>query len=311
MLYEYAVDPSVFESWSSYSYVMPDVSIEKGRFISQFPKDWKNRAKKIIEQNLKKKKIKPVEKKRLIEKLIQIDSKLFNLNNRSFRFDEATSWLENASNSDKKLPFQAIISKINPDNNPRILKVGEFDKEDNNLWNIKTQASINRNAEDMVNVAKNLIKISSRFIFIDPHFSPHEKRFQQPLKNFLALIKKTTKSPIIEYHIQNNTKNIKLLLNSLKNNIPQICPKDITIEFIIWKEFKYYEKEGKGKRLHPRFLLTELTGILYENGLDESDGDITPVLLLEKDLYKKYLSRFSIDESPLIQIDSFKLVGTA
>jgi len=66
MFYEYAVDPAaVTESWQNFRYLLENFGFDKGRLISDFPKDWHKQLERAINDKS------TIEKKKWQEKIIR------------------------------------------------------------------------------------------------------------------------------------------------------------------------------------------------------------------------------------------------
>src|SRR5262249_11745918 len=64
--------------------------------------------------------------------------------------------------------------------------------------------------------------------------------------------------------------------------LPEIVPAGTTLHAFHWQD------RAGGKKLHPRFIITERGGIQFDYGLDAGEGqkDTTIVILMEEDLWR-------------------------
>lgn len=70
MLYEYAVEPELLNTWERFRYFIEKSGVSQGRFISRYPKAWK----RMVYQSLAGCSV--MEKKRIEGRLRQIDARL-------------------------------------------------------------------------------------------------------------------------------------------------------------------------------------------------------------------------------------------
>jgi hypothetical protein len=83
----------------------------------------------------------------------------------------------------------------------------------------------------------------------------------------------------------------------LTSSLPSLVPTGTVL-----KAFYWLRRPG-GKRLHPRFIITERGGIHYDYGLDEGDspGERTIVTLMDQDLWQTVRADYT-DPSPSFDI---------
>lgn len=72
MLHEFALDPEVISDWKSFRYFVDSYGVSEGRLISHFPKRWK----RLVYDAVAKNKPTEMERKRIEERLINIDDRL-------------------------------------------------------------------------------------------------------------------------------------------------------------------------------------------------------------------------------------------
>ncbi|RJP63346.1 MAG: hypothetical protein C4543_00645 [Ignavibacteriales bacterium] len=310
ILFEYAVDPNIFQSWTGYQQIIPDFGVTKGRLISEFPEliEWKRMAASAIRKSQKSGKLKPIKAQTLVAKVQKIDNKFIS-SNRKYNFDNP--WLVNAIEEDKIDPFHAIITIINPDGNEKILKIDDFDR-DTEPWKVNTQCNINRTSQDMADCVERLLKHGHEVIFVDPHFNPVEPRFLNPLSKLLDVIAQLPNIRRIEYHLLEDSRIPKQgFINSCQSNVAPICPSGINIKFVRWQQLPGQDPTSGGKRLHPRFILTDKGGIMFDPGLDEGViGDKLKILLLDEDIYLEEWSNYQRSSSPFNFIDELVITGS-
>jgi hypothetical protein len=302
MLHEYALDPTALANWQSFRYLFENFGVTKGRIIAQYPKVWKRMVYDACAG------CRDIERTKIVQRLAEIDDKLFRT---SAPFDPELSWLANAEASHNA--FRAVISPDNPRRHEKVLTTDDI-SEFEPLWKVEREISVPRTAQALANCVSKLLEHAREVLFVDPHFDPTKSRYRNTLKAFLEIIPEPGKLKRIEYHVSNRllTGNFT---DSLKEQLPRILSKDITITFIRWLE------ADDGDSLHPRYILTDRGGIRIEHGLDEElNGPTTDVSLLDTDLFKnrwddyqKYPAAYFNKEKkkPTFQyVDEFELNST-
>ena len=99
------------------------------------------------------------------------------------------------------------------------------------------------------------------------------------------------------------------LVFNMNKLLSQIIPKGKELHVTIWKQREH------GQRLHNRYILTELYGVIFGTGLDQSDNHTTAetddVLLLNSrqraDHWKEYLGNPSAFD---VAVPQFAITGT-
>ncbi|MBC8125876.1 MAG: translation initiation factor IF-2 N-terminal domain-containing protein [Gloeobacteraceae cyanobacterium ES-bin-144] len=138
--------------------------------------------------------------------------------------------------------------------------------------------SIDRRADTMANTVAPLLEKASHILLIDPHFDGRKRNFIRVLEAMLDRIPfaekcKSQNGIRVEYHLA-----VKPLLEKAKRAmvefdmakfvdetqaaVNEIRPAWARVDFFVWKQQKY------GEKLHDRFVLTELGGVMFSVGLD-------------------------------------------
>ena len=286
MYQEYAIDPTtICGSFDRFKLFWNGLGYHEGRLLSRFPGSWekrvvKSRAYKDLPDGLRKKAIEESLAKETKEKRRSIHS------GRSFD-SNTPSWLEEAERAHITLPFQGIIA----DENPRELQeVSCFNDigETGDCWEMPRPWQITRYHKDMTFAAAPLLRTSREILFIEPYFD-FQPRFTRPLQSFLSVLAPYAKAVRrIEVHLKHwdRESNDELFIQNFKRRGALSLGKSSTgnevraliekLDFIIW------ESPSGSNGMHPRYILTEISGLGFENGLDESDdGDgITDVFII-------------------------------
>ena len=163
------------------------------------------------------------------------------------------------------------------------------DGKRNDLWQIPNHAVIPRQPAKMVKLITPLLQCTQKVIFVDPHFFPDKKRYRDPLFAFLQKIHEIAqqfqRTIEVAYHveIENETheNNFKQMADK---KLPGGIPKGMRLQFVQWEK----------KALHDRYVLTDIGGVNFGHGLDQSeDGPELNVFRMNEEAYKKYYRQFS------------------
>jgi hypothetical protein len=290
MYQEYAIDPTtICRSFDRFKLVWNGLGYPEGRLLSRFPGRWEDKVFKSasyeeLPDGLRKKWIFDAlaAEAKTRQKLKSIAS------GRDFD-SNATTWLEEAERAHSAKPFSGILSETNPRGNADIVCYDELgDVED--CWNVPRPWQVTRFYKDMSAAAAPLLHASREILFVEPYFK-FESRFTRPLKAFLSELVPYA-SPIrrIEIHLKQWDGDVHAedfqeeFSQALEANLRHLKPDDgdaiiEKLEFFIW------ESPTGSNAMHPRYILTEVAGLGFENGLDESsDGcGLTDVSIIAGD----------------------------
>lgn len=295
MIKEVAVEPEVMATYSHFRELWEDCGVSRGRLLSEYPSDWRDVVCRMACEISSTKaasiaaRLKPLPGHCEPRKWIRT--------NRAY--DKGKDWLTNAERHEPLRAFDAIVARRNPHDKSRVLIAGEFAK-DRSPWKVHTQIEVPRTADGLLGCVSLLLESSSELVLIDRNFDAAESRFRNPL---LALIKAKEKSSgswrRCELHLghpltQQGVPDKAVLANRihhLRHFLASSIPVGNTLRVRFW-----CRKPG-GKRLHPRFILTELGGVQYDYGLDEGDSprDTTIVCLMDDDLWQVVRGDYGLD----------------
>ncbi|MBA4417097.1 MAG: hypothetical protein C0392_04185 [Syntrophus sp. (in: bacteria)] len=322
MIQEFALEPKVISTWSNFRYFVEQFGVEHGRLISKFPRKWKLTVFKKCEERARKE---PGELNllRIIEKLKDpeyIDKKMMSSGR---EYNSAMPWIENAEYQHRFKPFHAIIATSNPNKHPHIVLSDEID-DSNPLWKVRTEITIERNPKKLAQCAAPLLEISGEIVIIDPYFEFVNKdiksenygkpifRFTDTLKELIDCSFRGKPPKSIKLHVKHTNdpnKDKKQSLQRWENDcfsrLSKLIPEGSSIRVFRWK------KCSQGKKLHPRFILTECGGIQYDVGLDSGPiGEETIVKLLSEILHDEIWKDFQPESAAFDLIDEIEVAGT-
>jgi hypothetical protein len=257
MIFEYALEPTLFDNWKDIRYFKDQCGAENGRLISEYPYKWGRAVLEVIGRSSSG----PVEKHRMKEAVINIlKYKLFA--RQQILWDEGPSWLDNARAEHKRINFHAIISKnCGGDDESNCILAGEHVDNSKDLWKCPQSVTIERNAAKMAIEIAPVLQLSTHIIFIDPNFDPCIGRFRKPLIEFLkvlAMRKNGVPLEQLEYHVSDKWEETEFK-RRLDVYLKPRLPPGLTLAFCRWNE----------DDMHNRFVLTNIGLLELGIGLDE------------------------------------------
>lgn len=295
MFHEYALDPSALRSWADFRYLIDQFGMSQGRLISKFPSKWKKAVYEACSG------IAPVERSRIEEGLRRIDQKLY-ASGRDY--DADLDWIQNAVLSHTDRPFRAIITL--PD------KAATSDCLDHSSLSDETERwqpgipPVRRSSVDMAAAAEKLLKSSAQIVFVDQYYSCMA-RHSRPLSAFLRYAARGASAKRLEYHLGCGS-SPEWFEAGIRNQVRFLDLADeAELVFYRWKE-----KPG-GEEFHGRYILTELGGIRFDVGLDDSEDtpgiQTTDVAALDHATYLMRWSQHRPDSKVFDFIDAWRVTN--
>jgi hypothetical protein len=286
MLYEYAVEPqAIGSSWETFRYVIEKFGFDKGRLISEFPKKW---FREVYDATTG---LPPMQKKRVEEALNQARKNKVVRCHRTYDGD-AGDWLYNALTENRRSPFHVIIAAENPDSEPVVLLADDLD-ELQPLMNVPPDCTVQRDAASLAAAMKEMLRFSSRILFVDPFYDPFSSKYKSTLRECLKIVKAENNNAVCEIHYRhhNDKPGQDVLERESVNLFRSVIPEGMTIRIYCWRQ-----KEG-GADFHARYLLTDKGGIGVDAGFSaEGNHQTTDMHLMSFDLSQekiKALARYA------------------
>jgi hypothetical protein len=283
MLHEYAVEPSAIgSSWGTFRYVFEKFGFDQDRLISRFPKKWPRLVWDATQT------LGPVERKRIEEALnLALRSKIIK-STRAYD-SNAADWLQEALVQDALSPFHAIITRENPTNHNRVLRVDDLD-ERQSLMVVQRDWSVRREPRTLANAMELMLQTANVVLFIDPYYDPFNARYQSTLRECLKIIHTANPSAICEIHHLDVDDGWELvaLESQAKDKFDKVIPEGMTIEVYRWREMV------GGEDFHARYLLTDNGGIRIDAGFSAEGGhQTTDMNLMDIELSQQKRSAFN------------------
>lgn len=279
MLYEFAIEPDLLAGWRKCQIVLNVMGFQHGRAISGYPS--KRRWKELVREAVTKANLPDRERKRVHEKISQIDPKLV----RSDRPYDATlqpvneRWLRNAVAQQTSLrPFHAILTTKNPGARDDVIVEEDIDEAHPRLAT-RPEIPVLRQADHLPPHIRTLVRNSRRLLLVDPHFDPSYYRWQPVVAGCLKLtLDRFLDSPIeaIEIHTLDGGTSFDEFVRRCQNSLTRWRPAGIApVRVVRWRV-----REAAHDDFHERYVLTERGGYRIGKGLDEEFGKTQPVALL-------------------------------
>ena len=301
MIYEFALEPALVARWhdrKEYSFFDEKFGVRFRRVISGYPKNWK----KLVWQAFSESPAAGNQNAQMrMTELIQLLWQ--NAVRRYSTFSEIPEWLERAEAEHNERPFHAIVATENPRGQDYVITAKRLVENGHELWNIPGTSSILRTAEEIAMTISPLIRLCGHAILIDPYFDPTKRRFRQTLTAILATCNDNVcglENIQLELHTsidrffqrwergdnRDQNEESKVYDNFVlecRNRLPELVPAGIQLKVVVWKQ-----KVG-GENLHNRYLLTNLFGVMFGTGSDETDNpdgvESDDIVLLEEGQY--------------------------
>jgi len=288
MIGEFALEPELVATWhdrKEYLFFEEKFGLKTGRIISAYPRKWRNlvwRAFKIgphaNNQNAE---------MRLNALLTDLSQTIVKRRN---TFEEIPVWLERAETEHAQRPFHALLARDNPRSKDKVIPAVKLINEGHHpCWTIADTPPTARNACELATAVAPILRVCRHIVFVDPYFDPQKPRFMEPMAAFFKEIWTRgycDDNPRVEIHTSidrlfkdyerganrnpdEEKKACSNLIHYMKELLPCIIPIGKELHVNIWKQ------REQGQKLHNRYILTELCGVVFGTGLDQSEDKAT------------------------------------
>ena len=286
MVFEFAIEPELVATWgefNNYRYFYDKFGIGQSRIMAEYPKlqNWRRRVLIAGPKD-------GMEHQRLTAIISILTEKMIERN--TAHYDGNVTWLENSEKEDINLPFQAILALSNPRNNPNVLNGSALGISTNLKWDMDRQMpAVPRKASDMAKAVRPLLHNCHTAIFIDPYFMARDnwQKWRQPFESFmqeLSITRYKYSELRIEFHAAADIQyacSAELFKKRCEERLAGCIPSGLSVCFKRWTQ------KPKGKKLHDRYIITDIGGVDFSIGLDEGvDGETQKISILEKNTYE-------------------------
>lgn len=290
MVHEYALEPELVATWGNrpdYRYFIEQFGLGQPRIVSRYPKPWKRLVWEAFRSD------DDFERTRMTELLARLSERM--VQRRKYVWEPAHTWLENAHKEHDRFPFHAVLARANSTNHPSTL-VAEGLGEATPLWATPRGMTIARTAGDMAAAVATMLRIAEIIIFVDPYFRPGRIESRRPLEKFLRAVVNARPLEVparIEVHtslVEDRSGTREFFEDQCRRNLPRYLPEGVRLVLL-----RLRERPG-GERLHNRYILTDLGGLVFGAGLDDgADGETDDVTLMDRAQYVLRWSQHASD----------------
>jgi hypothetical protein len=305
MIHEYALEPELVATLSNrndFRYFIEKFGLGQPRIVSRYPKTWKRLVWEAFQSD------DDMEKLRMTELLTRFSERM--VHRRNCVWEPDRPWLQNAHQEHTRVPFHAILARANAGAHPSTLTAGGLD-DATALWAVPRGVTIARSAVEMASAAVDMLRIADAIIFVDPYFRPGRIENRRPLEAFLRAV--VTARPLlmptrIEVHTsldEGRSGTREFFEEQCARRLPQCVPGGVRLVIL-----RLRERPG-GERLHNRYILTDVGGLIFGVGLDDgAPGETDDVTVMDRAQYELRWSQhaaepmgFDIPE-PRVEIQS-------
>lgn len=190
----------------------------------------------------------------------------------------------------------------NPNASDRILVAGEFG-EQTPLWNVPREKSVPRTAEALASELAPVFQNCREILFVDYRFDPREPRWIESLREFVRTAAENgRKFARCEYHfslVGDRDTRFDLKNEQMRKLCRESLATVLSADFNRLELYQWRRIAPAGKRLHPRYVLTEIGGARIENGLDVGrPGEETDFSWLDANLWEQRWKEFQAESTP-------------
>jgi hypothetical protein len=279
MYYEYAVDPASFDSWQTTRYLLDAFGFDKGRLICEFPRGWKAEVYKQLPSTLRE-----IERERIVERLKLLPREIL-MRRPGVAFNATNPWLKNALAEHTRCAFKAVLSPGKGAETDDVLDPREVDAT-NARWSVPPAETLPREVSTVVARLRPLLQQASAIRVVDPYFHPKGALKVQFLH---AIVRATAPNAAIEVYLKEGVSGepAQSLCAMVNARLPEQIPAGRSVEIVVWRE-----RPG-GERFHNRFLLTNVGGVQFGDGLEQGVGQqVDRVSRLGDRECEEYLRRY-------------------
>ncbi len=297
MIHAYAIEPDLAAIWgkpSDYRYFRDKFGLGTPRVLLEIPQfhKWRRKVLKAAEELS----IPELDLERLTALIETLEER--RCRRAEMQYDGTLEWLVNAEHEYDRCPFAAILARDNPHTHGAVIKGGNIGTSNDVRWDKPLAAFPARQPEDMAKAVAEMLANCQEVRFIDRHFGPENARHRRVMEAMLKeLVNGRNILPnCIEIHCL-----AKSPLDFFEQAAAQMArriPVGLKVCFFRWRE-----REG-GERLHNRYIITDLGGVVVAGGLDDSDqGHTEDINLMTREQYIVRFQQFTSDPAPFDLVD--------
>ena len=281
---EYAIEPEAIASdWRNCRIIADLMGYDAGRLVSRFPKEWLQFALETARNPEDER-----ERKRIIEKIIQLKSRTLVPSGRNYGPSKA--WVDNAIARHGNEPFRAVVVNEKQDDHDFVVPVDDVDR-DHPLFAVPASRGVGRDPESLSESMGALLRNASRILFVDPHFGTFDDAYLRTLRSCLKLVSADCEV-VCEVH-HSNVKRCMSIEKIEKQVVPRLSDvvhRQTRLVICRWKVRK------GGEDFHDRRLLTNRGGVAIGQGFRSAEAHrTTDMSLMDADHCRSIIDRFDTD----------------
>ena len=300
---------------------------DTGRVVSRYPEHWEDLVREAFKTTFGDK-VTHNDRRRLDSMLSHIRERM--VKRPECIWDGGKDWLTNAETAHRDRPFHAILARKNPRQNTNIMCEGDVWNDKAEHWNAPSTIIVQRYANKMAECVAPMLRCATKVLFVDPYFrANHDQdrdgdRHKKTLAEFLRTVSTRASQIKIELHTahkvayrragidenlyvlgeterrraeaelhqeiaqtrENEALDWETFRQECEQHLPSILPPGATLTIHRWK--------NRVEKLHNRYILTNIGGVLFGAGLDEgAPGATDDVVRLNRDVYSQRLRDYA------------------
>lgn len=292
MIYEYAVSPKLFSSEQHATFLYQAFGPDAGRLLCEFPrKRWLQLAVALIKAD--------VADGELQKKLLTAVTALAKIavSRQGEQWENNLSWINNAIIEHGRIPFRSILweGPGQPHASTRTPSITLCNEAE---WKAQPSIHVQRTAVEMVRPIGDLLQLSRRVVLVDRNFNPADGRWVNVLLETVRILRGSPRQPRVDH--------LRLILSNM-NKIPDDAFERLARDSIAPRlpegmSIRFHLKMSN--RLHARYVLTDIGGVQFADGLDEGvNAGVPPTMITrlsydshrieweacERDVYRSFI----------------------
>ena len=242
----------VLSTWERVRYFLDALGPWKGRLLAEYPRRWQ----RAVYQSLR---CEGVERARVEERLRRLDPRVFT-RREGAAYDGTKAWLENAVAEHARLPFRAIIASETGGKD--FVLDGAHVDDASLLWKVDKGKLVPRDPAVFAQALNLLLRVSSPVVIVDPYFRADQAEKAGALR---ALCGALPREAQVEVHFADKHVSYAFGMDHAQRALPGVVPHGRTVSLHCWIE-------RPGTRLHNRFVLTEIGGVQFGDGIEQGNS---------------------------------------
>ena len=292
MIYEYALEPKLVVDWAiaRIGRYVKQFGLDQRRLVSDFPKDWEGNVYGELYKNFNDDDSSVEFQNTQLELQYYLPILTEYMVHRDINIPYDSNWLEVAIAENAIRPFYAIFTSEKDEFSPLgVISEKNVDDIRDNHWTLPTVTVTEKSAVEIAAKLRPLLQAARKIYIVDPYFDAEKERFRNTLieianqatklpravefNQIITIITKASNDPKRDRLSDDQEKReieFKNLAKSKENNAKKYLSKSIlsgiSINLVVLKNAM------QGGRVHNRYLLTDIGGVVIPYGTDEHEN---------------------------------------